>query len=310
MKLPDWRAIVLRLVVGILSATLLPATAQSAEVEVKTIYYDVRGSSMRAIKEAVRKHPAMRGDHRHFAWVKNEWATEWTVWWNEEKAGCRATRAEAVVQFEQTLPNWINAPEAGPGLRARWRRTRAALEMYVQQSMTSGVSAVREIESLPGRFGIYPTCDELADAFHKRANHVSRLYRASAKAIAERLDHGAILFPDLKAPIGLETPLARSPKKTGDGWCQMSTDLETVDQWQCKFARICEDASSRCTIDYSWETGHLKVRYDDGEPVGWNNAPAGYAFMNGRACVQKRSGEEFFCFSEQRPDRIWFYHLP
>lgn len=286
-----------------------PVTA-GAEVETRTIYYDIGGANDREIRAGVRTHPVMRGSYRYYAWVKSEWSTKWTIWWREGEAGCVLTAVEASVLFENTLPNWLNETSGDPDLRARWRRTRAALELYVQQSMSSGISAATEIKSLYRRIGAFPTCEELENAFHKRADRISNLYRKSAKAIANRLDHGTKLYPKLRAPAGVQTPVAGSPGKELDGWCQISSDLDTVQQQQCRFERTCAEETARCTISYSWDTEEIQVQYEDGEPVSWDDQPAGYAFINGRPCVRRTSDKDIFCFSEQRPDRVWFFHLP
>ena len=195
-------------------------------------------------------------------------------------------------------------------MRALWRRTRAAIDLYVQQYASNGALAVREIERLYSRFDVYASCDELEKAFHKRANHISELYRARGRAIQSRTGSGREQFPDLSVLLSVQTPIAGSPDEQIDGWCQMSDDLETVQQGKCRLDRSCDQATAFCTIDYTWRDERIRVLYEDGEPVSWNDGPAGYAFINKTPCVRSTSDSRIFCFFKRELEGRWFNHLP
>jgi predicted secreted Zn-dependent protease len=301
-------SIVFWIVVAVVSFS--GSAAASPDVEIKTFYFDVGGETVREIRNTIRKHAVMQANRGHFKWVKSEWSTNWTVWFREAERGCVTTDVEARVTFEEHSPTWLNEGTATPETRARWRRTRAALDLYLRQSRESGIKAVMEIKSLYRRIGAFKSCEELKKAFHRTAKIISDLYQDRSRAIARRTGYGTRQFPDLREPIGVQTPVADSPDMEMEGWCQTADKIEAVEQTPCHFRRSCAGGTARCTIEFSWASERIRIRYEDGEPKSWNNDPAAYAFMNASPCVQNMSDKVIFCFSERRPDRVWFYHLP
>jgi hypothetical protein len=176
--------------------------------------------------------------------------------------------------------------------------------------MSSGFDAAREIESLYRRIGTYRSCEELSNAFNRKAKNISKLYRMSEREIARRTESGAKQIPDLTDPIGAQTPVAGSPDKEIDGWCQMSSDLEIVRHEACHFKRSCSSDTEFCEIEYTWPSERIEIQYKNGEPTSWNDSPAGYAFINGSPCVLRHSDNQILCFFDRQPEGKWFYHLP
>ncbi|WP_299472114.1 DUF922 domain-containing protein [uncultured Roseibium sp.] len=278
--------------------------------ETKNNYFGVFGKTAQEIKKNLQSYSEMRTNWGGFFWANSEWTTEWQFWWRESETGCSLARVEASVIVENRIPRWLNKTDATPELRARLRRTTAAIELYLRQSSSSGLKAAREIERLYTRMRTFETCDELKNAVNKRAHLTSQLYRERGRAIEQRIGYGNKQFPDLTEPVGVQTPVAGSPDKVMQGWCQLSDDLETIQHVECRFERSCEPQSSRCSINYSWSTERIQVQYNEGGPVSWNNTSAEYAFIDSSPCVRRTSDNMILCFFEQEPDQVWIYHLP
>lgn len=288
----------------------IQSVSATPAVETKKNYFSVFGTTAVKIKENLKRYTETQTNWGEFFWAKSEWTTEWRYWWRELETGCGLSRVEASVIVENWLPRWLNKTDATPELRARLRRTTAAIDLYLRQSKSNGLKAAQEIEQLYLRTEIFEDCNELKETVNKRAHHISRLYRASGRAIEQRLGYGSKQFPDLTVRVGVQTPVAGSPDKVMHGWCQLSDDLETIQHVECRFERSCEPQSSRCTINYSWSTERIQVQYNEGGPVSWNNTSAEYAFIDSSPCVRRTSDNMILCFFEQEPDRVWFYHLP
>ncbi len=288
----------------------VPLALSAPEVTTKNNYFYVPGATELEITKNLEHHARKDANWGNFFWAKNIWSTNWHIWWRETEKGCVLSRVDSSVEFENWIPRWRHKSEATPEMRARLRRTSAAIDLYREQIMSSGVSSVTEIGQLYTRFPAFKTCEELKDAFHKQATRISQLYRDSAAAIAKRTGNGTRLFPDLNEPAGPETPVPGSPDLELDGWCQISDDRETVETLMCRYDRSCEPDTARCRIDFSWPEERVQVQYFDGGPVRWNDELADFAFINKAPCVRRVSDSRILCFSEAEPKQRWFYHLP
>lgn len=299
---------------SILSALVVFIPLQMAVAEpifdTKNSYLDIRGTTVEEIKNSVGRHAAMQKPFKKIAWVKSTWGVDWTFWWREGPEGCYATAVEAKVTFENITPNWIDQAQATPEMRARWRRTKAALDLYLQQIVSGGEKAVKEIEQLHRRVEPQKTCNELELNFNRAANRTINLYRKREREIANRVGHGSNQIPDLADPISIQTPVAASPTVEVGGWCELSSDLENVRQEICGMKRTCVEGTANCTIQFEVGDDRILVEYEDGEPLSWNEEPAGYAFINRSSCVQNSLDKTILCFWEQKPEGNWFFHLP
>lgn len=284
--------------------------AAAPEVTTKNSYFNVLGSTDVEIRIYLETHSGMDAYWGNFFWAKSVWSTKWNIGWRETEDGCVLSSVDAAVEVENWIPRWRNKRDATPELRARLRRTSAAIDLYWQQTMSNGVKAAAEIEKLYTRFPSFKTCKELSTTFHAQGNRISELYRDRRKAVEKRTGNGTRQVPDLSEPAGVETPVPGSPDLELDGWCQISDDMETVQTLMCRYDRSCEPDSERCRIDFSWPEERIQVRYFNGGPVQWNDELADFAFINKTPCVRRVSDDRILCFSEDEPTERWFYHLP
>ena len=280
------------------------------EVKTKDIYYDVTGSTPSEIKDAIRRHSPIWPAWGKFSWVQSTWSVKWSFWTRPERVGCVVSGVDVDIEFENTLPRWTSGLAANEELRMRWRQTQAAMDLYLKQSMSFGMSAAKEIEYLYSRLGTFKSCATLKKAFNKRARHIAKLYENSSKVVAKRVFYGTRQIPDLMTPIGVQVPLPGSSDKEMAGWCEISADLENIEQFECRLKRKCSAETTQCTIDYVWASDGIRIKYDNGAPRLWNDEEAGYAFINASPCVQNLSDKRIFCFFEKRHEYNWYYHLP
>lgn len=158
----------------------------SLEIE----YYDVHGSSVQEVREAMNRNGPIGNDGRRFHGY-TKWRVGWKFRYAPRGASCEPTSVETSLDVVMTLPRWTRPDDAPAELEREWERYSAALKAHEDGHAEFGAAAAGEIQrrlsEMSGRSG----CRALAEEMNRAGRAIIEEARSRELEYDATTRHGA-----------------------------------------------------------------------------------------------------------------------
>lgn len=169
--------------------TLVALVQDTPTVTVSHEYYDIWGSTVRALLWQISRHGPEGPDGNRYA-AFTDWEVTWHYQRRESENECRVERASVTLRVVITLPRWRNRESAPALLGEKWQRYLDALQVHEAGHLDFAVRAATEIRQQLVALEPLPTCEELEARVNTTCEAILRSYWALETAYDSTTNHG------------------------------------------------------------------------------------------------------------------------
>ena len=169
--------------------TPILAAGQNLKVTVRSVYYQIEGSSAEQLRTQLDKLGPLDESGQHFA-AKTDGNLSWTWSYSEGGGQCSLHDISAELEISFTLPRWTPPAEAPAELVDKWNKFTAALQTHENGHKEINIKAVNDFLAFAKALPSYPTCDELKQALNKAGQDVIDKTRQENIAYDSQTQHG------------------------------------------------------------------------------------------------------------------------
>lgn len=134
----------------------MPVAAEPKLTE-KTNFYDLRGTTVEAVRADVRQKGPLGQGNRRFVGLTYTFV-RYRFWYDGDNETCRVTNVVTEVEVTFTMPQWVDRDKASPELQAKWDRFIAALWLHERGHKDIGLGVARDIEAAISDLGRLGKC--------------------------------------------------------------------------------------------------------------------------------------------------------
>lgn len=181
--------------ISVIAMTMITAITHASEL--RTVYYDVVGTSARELRRELNAKGPL---DKHGKKVSG--LTRWKISWKFHKAAkagsCEFTEFKATLDGTITMPRWVVTQSVPKPLMDSWQRFLTALLVHEQGHYSNGFRAAEEVRALGRGFRVPGDCSTIATEFNERATAIIDKYRIADDEYDRRTQSGrtqGVKFP-------------------------------------------------------------------------------------------------------------------
>jgi predicted secreted Zn-dependent protease len=161
------------------------ATARELPSNIRTDYYEVRGTNAEALLASMNAH----GSSTNHA--STQWRVDWDYDFVIKPDECILRSFSTRVRIRYILPQWVDWQRGGKALQGEWKRYLGALGIHESGHGGFGIAAAKEMVRLVNsREWRAPDHNELRTRIDEVCANTLREFRAQEVAYDQKTDHG------------------------------------------------------------------------------------------------------------------------
>lgn len=166
------------------------AKSPEHQISVQTVYYSVTGKTANELRSQLNQRGVIHPPSGQCFDGYTNWRVNWNYRYQTQGNTCRVGSANVSTNIKITLPKWKRPSSISSGLKNRWNRYIAALEVHENGHKKNGLDAGKDILQTLRSMSAYPTCEELGLAANVAADEVIKIYNQKDIEYDRVTEHG------------------------------------------------------------------------------------------------------------------------